>query len=104
MNRKEFIEGEIKREPNNPFNYYLLAFEYKKQGEFTDLETIAEYILEMHTDYQPIYYFYAEYLYYTNREILGKAIALEGIKLANKNKNNKIVKELEQLIEINEYH
>jgi hypothetical protein len=32
MNRKEFIEEEIKKEPNNPFNYYLLAFEYKKQG------------------------------------------------------------------------
>jgi hypothetical protein len=59
MNRKEFIEEEIKKEPNNPFNYYLLAFEYKKQGKFTDLETIAEYILEIHADYQPIYYFYA---------------------------------------------
>lgn len=101
MNRKEFIEEEIKREPNNPLNYYLLAFEYRNEGNFTELEITAEYILIKHTDYQPIYYFYAEYLYETNRENLGEKIASEGIRLAKINKNNKIVNELEQLIEIN---
>jgi hypothetical protein len=101
MNRKEFIEEEIKKEPNNPLNFYLMAFEHKKDGNFTELELVAEYILERFTDYQPIYYFYAEYLFGTNREGLGKTIASKGIELAKKSMNNKIVKELEQLIEMN---
>lgn len=102
MNRKEFIEEEINKEPNNPFNYYLLAFEYKMEGNFSQLETIAEYIIEKYGDYQPIYYFYAEHLYATDKEHLGKQVALEGIKLAKKYLNNKIVHELEQLININD--
>jgi hypothetical protein len=102
MNRIEFIESEINKEPNNPLNYYLLALEYRKEGNFTQLEITAEYILEKHSDYQPIYYFYAEHLYGTNREKFGTQIALKGIKLANKDLKYKISNELTQLIEINE--
>jgi hypothetical protein len=102
MNRKEFIEAEINKEPKNPLNYYLLALEYRKECNFSQLEIIAEYILEKHSDYQPIYFFYAEHLYGSNREKLGTQIALKGIKLADKVKNNKIVNELKQLIEIND--
>jgi hypothetical protein len=102
MNRKEFIEEEIKKEPNNPLNFYLIAFEHKKDGNFTELEIVAKYILERFIDYQPIYYFYAEYLFGTNRADIGKTIALKGIDLAQKNMNNKIAKELELLIEMND--
>ena len=32
MDRKEFIKNEINQDPTDPFNHYLLAIEYQKEG------------------------------------------------------------------------
>lgn len=100
MNRKEFIESEIKNFPNDPLNYYLLAIEFKKIEEYASFEATMENMLIQFPEYMPIYYLYAEYLFDVNQEQKATQIAKQGIKLALQNQNQKLVKELEQLINL----
>jgi hypothetical protein len=100
MNRQKFIEIEIKNEPNNPFNYYLLALEFRKNEDFNSFEMTLEDMLVRFTAYLPTYYVYAEYLFQVENFAKGSQIAKLGIKLAEEIENGKLKKELEQLIEL----
>jgi hypothetical protein len=100
MNRKEFIESEIKNFPNDPLNYYLLAIEFRKIEEYASFEATMENMLIQFPGYMPTYYLYAEYLFDVNQEQKATQIAQQGIKLALQNQNQKLVKELEQLINL----
>ncbi len=101
MNRKEFIENEIKLEPQNPMNYYLLALEYRKLANHIEFENTLELLLDRFNNYLPTYYMYAEYLYSNNQNEKADKIAMKGIELTLITKNTKMLNELKQLIEIN---
>lgn len=101
MNRQEIIKSEIKNEPDNPLNYYLLAIEYRQLNNRLDLENIMEFMLERFENYLPIYYFYSEHLFQMDQ--LDKAIKIseQGIRHAQKFNNIKLENELKQLIIVN---
>ncbi len=100
MNRKEFIETEIKNFPNDPLNYYLLAIEFRKTEEYQAFEEICTNMLVQFPDYMPTYYLFAEYLFDCNQEDLATKIAKQGIELALQMNNIKLSNELEQLINL----
>ena len=100
MNRKEFIETEIKNFPNDPLNYYLLAIEFRKTEEYQSFESICSKMLVEFPDYLPSYYLFAEYLFDRNQEDQATIIAKQGIKLALQLNNEKLSNELEQLINL----
>jgi hypothetical protein len=100
MNRKEFIESEIRNFPNDPLNYYLLAIEFRKVELYDSFEATMEKLLVQFPAYMPTYYLYAEYLYDRDQEQKATQIAEQGIVLARQAKNQKLVNELEQLINL----
>jgi tetratricopeptide (TPR) repeat protein len=101
MNRKEFIENEIKLDPENPMNYYLLALEFRKIGNILEFESALELLINRFNNYLPTYYIYAEYLYSNNQNEKAEEIIKKGIELAFVTKHTKIINELKQLNEIN---
>lgn len=101
MNRQEIISSEIENDPNNPFNYYLLAIEFRQLNSFQDLENVMELMLERFEYYLPLYYFYAEHLFQMDKIEKATQISERGIRLAQESGNSKLVNELKQLILIN---
>jgi len=100
MNRKEFIESEIRNFPNDPLNYYLLAIEFRKLELYDSFEATMENLLVHFPAYMPTYYLYTEYLFDRNHEQKATQIAEQGIAYARQAKNQKLVNELEQLINL----
>jgi tetratricopeptide (TPR) repeat protein len=101
MIRKEFIENEIKLDPENPMNYYLLALEFRKLGNYLEFESALESLINRFNNYLPTYYIYAEYLFSNNQNEKAEEIIKKGIDLAFVTENTKMIKELKQLNEIN---
>jgi len=101
MIRKEFIENEIKLDPENPMNYYLLALEFRKLGNYLEFESALESLINRFNNYLPTYYIYAEYLFSNNQNEKAEEIIKKGIDLAFVTENTKMINELKQLNEIN---
>lgn len=101
MIRKEFIENEIKLDPENPMNYYLLALEFRKLGNYLEFESTLETLINRFNDYLPTYYIYGGYLYSNNQNEKAEEIIKKGIDLAFVMENTKMINELKQLNEIN---
>jgi hypothetical protein len=102
MNRKKIIENEILIDPNNPLNHYLLAIELRQEMNFMKFETTLDYMLINFKDYLPIYFLYAEYLYQIDNSDKARTLAQIGIEIAKERNNEKVEKELNQLILIND--
>ena len=102
MNRREIILQEIKEDPENPFNYYLLAMEERADGNLENCIHILETILSKHPDYQPTYYTLAEILYSLDQTLDATKIAKLGIQKAKDLQLMKVLHELEQLILLND--
>lgn len=99
MKRKEFLEEEIKNNPQDPFNYYLLALELTKENPEMALNQFKK-IAEIFPDYLPNYYTYAKFLIDRNLENQAKKIIKEGIIIAQNQQKNKTEAELNQLLDI----
>ena len=55
MDRKEFIKNEIKQDPMDPFNHYLLAIELIKERAIKEaLEQFELIISDFQTTWRPI--------------------------------------------------
>lgn len=100
MIRKDFIEKEIKLDPQNPLNYYLLALEFRKLANHIEFETTLELLIHKFETYLPTYFIYAEYLYSINQNEKAEEVAKKGIDLALATNNTKMLNELKQLIEV----
>jgi len=101
MERKEFIKNEINQYPDDPFNYYLLAIEYQKQGDIDEAFIVFGKLILDFPDYIATYYTYANVLLESNKEELAEKIIRQGIKEAEKKGVTKAYKELNQLLELN---
>lgn len=101
MDRKEFIKNEINQDPTDPFNYYLLAIEWLKEGDFNEAFGQFEMIISDFPDYVATYYTYANALLAENREDRAEEIIQTGIVQADKKGATKALKELKQLLELN---
>lgn len=102
MNRREIILSEIKENPQNPFNYYLLAVEERSTGSITSSIEILIELKQNFPDYHPTYYTLAELLYQSDRNTEATAVAEEGIIKAKDLQLLKVSRELEQLILLND--
>jgi tetratricopeptide (TPR) repeat protein len=101
MDRKEFIKNEINQDPMDPFNYYLLAIEYQKEGMRQEAFEKFEQMITDFPDYVATYYTYANALLEENEEEKAEAIIHLGLKVAEEKGAAKALKELKQLLELN---
>lgn len=100
--RKNIILEEINNEPENPFNYYLLAIELYKEGDFEQANQQFNQLLENFPTYLPSYYTYAEKLIEQNLNLeYAEKIIERGLMVAEEQKNNKAQRELQALLDIN---
>ena len=101
MDRKEFIKNEINQDPMDPFNHYLLAIEYQKEGAKKESFDLFEEIIAQFPDYVATYYTYENALLSCDEEEKAEKIIWRGIKEAEKKGAAKTLKELKQLLELN---
>ncbi len=101
MDRKEFIKNEINQDPTDPFNHYLLAIEYQKEGSIKESFDLFEEIITQFPDYVATYYTYANALLASDEEDKAEKIIQKGIEEAEKKGAAKALKELKQLLELN---
>ena len=98
MNRKEFIISELKDNPQDPFNQYLLALEYLKENNRGEAISLFNNIYEKSPNYLPLYYTFAINLIELGDMVEAKVIVKKGIDLAVLLKNEKVKNELNQLL------
>ena len=101
MDRKEFIKNEIKQDPTDPFNYYLLAIELIKERAIKEALEQFELIISDFPDYVATYYTYAIALLEDDQDAKAEKIIQKGILVAEKKGAAKALKELKQLLELN---
>jgi Tfp pilus assembly protein PilF len=92
---KEFL----KEDPEDPFNHYVLALEYVKNGHTDDAHKVFEHLLNMHPSYLPSYYHFGKLLESTGQNTEAKRIFSEGIDLAVKQGAHKTAAELRSAVD-----
>lgn len=101
MNRTEIIQNEIKINPKDPFNYYLLALEFVKIGRKEEAIFYFNILKNDFEDYLPNYYTYANFLIEIAMDEQAEILIHQGIRLSQQQNNTKAEKELKQLLELN---
>jgi len=100
MNRKEFIISELKDNPQDPFNQYLMALEYLKENNRVEAISIFDNIYTTSPNYLPVYYIYALNLIELKRFKEAQLIIEKGFQLANNTNKEKVKNELSQLLDL----
>ena len=100
MNRKEFIISELKDNPQDPFNQYLMALEYIKENNRVEAISIFDNIYNTSPNYLPAYYIYALNLIELKSFKEAQLIIEKGIQLANSTNKEKVKNELSQLLDL----
>jgi tetratricopeptide (TPR) repeat protein len=100
MNRKKIIISELKINPQDPFNQYLLALEYLNENNRSEAISLFNYIYENSSNYLPVYYIYSLNLIELGNFEMAKIVIKKGIELATFTNKEKVKKELEQLFEL----
>ncbi|RRB06813.1 tetratricopeptide repeat protein [Larkinella rosea] len=83
----------IEEQPDDPFNVYALAMEYRDEQPAQALQYL-EKLLDQHPTYLPTYYKAAELLTERNNRTEAETVYLRGIELAREQKNEKAFQEL----------
>jgi Tfp pilus assembly protein PilF len=100
MNRKEFLKSEIEHNPSDPLNYYMLALEYKKEGDKALSRSQFDHLIEFYAYYLPTYYTYGAYLIEIGEEDKAEQILMKGHSLAVETGQEKMTKEIQSLLEL----
>lgn len=93
LSRLEQLKQFYKEEPENPFNIYALATEYKDSDPQKAL-WYFEILIEKHSEYIATYYHLAHLYIDLGKEDLAKKTFEEGIDMAMKNKETLALREL----------
>ena len=96
--RIKMLEEWIKENPNEPFNKYALAMEHSQVQPEKASELFGE-LLTLHPDYLPTYYIAASFFSYQGDQIHAIKILEKGIDLAQKQNNDKTLRELKSALE-----
>lgn len=91
--RIKFLLEQINLHPEDPFNLYALAIEYKDNQQDTALEYFGK-LLQKFPEYLPTYYHAAALYFETNQNREAENTYLLGIKLAEKLYKEKALREL----------
>ena len=91
--RIKFLLDQIELAPEDPFNLYALAIEYKDNQQDKAIKYF-EKLLKEFPEYLPTYYHAAALYFETNQNKEAENTYLLGIKLAEKLKKEKTLREL----------
>lgn len=91
--RIKYLQEEIENFPEDPFNYYALALEYIS-GAPQEAERLFGKLLSDFPDYLPVYYQSANYHFEKGDYSKAGELFTAGIALAEKQKNEKALREL----------
>lgn len=91
--RIKYLQEEIENFPEDPFNYYALALEYAGSSP-PEAERLFGKLLSDFPDYLPVYYQAANYYFEKGDFRKAEDLFLTGISLAEKQKNEKTLREL----------
>jgi len=91
--RIKYLQEEIENFPDDPFNYYALALEYAGSAPH-EAEPFFRKLLDKFPDYLPVYYQAANYYFDKGDIARAEDVFLAGISLAEKQKNEKTLREL----------
>ncbi len=99
MNNERFsiLESFLKEEPEDPFNWYAIAMEYKP----IDLAKSKEYLTHLLThfpDYLATYYQMAEIRIDASQKEDAEKVLEKGIALAKKQQDTNTLRELQKLL------
>ena len=93
LERIELLKGYCAEEPENPFNYYALALEYR-ESEKIEAASLFDFVAANFPNYLPVYFPAAQF-FFENEELLkAKNLFEAGIKLAHVLQDEKAKKEL----------
>lgn len=93
LSRLEQLKQFYKEEPEDPFNIYALATEYKDSDPKKALRYF-EILIEKHSEYIATYYHLAHLYIDLGKDNLAKKTFEEGIDMAMKNKETLALREL----------
>lgn len=91
--RIKFLLEQKESDPNEPFNYYALAIEYKDNQQDKALEYFEKLLREF-PEYLPTYYHAAAVFFEMGDNFNAEATYKSGIDLAEKLKKEKTLREL----------
>lgn len=91
--RIKYLQEEIENFPEEPFNYYALALEYTKSKPI-EASSQFEQLIEKFPEYLPTYYQAANLFFELNQYDKAETLFKQGILLAEKQDNQKTLKEL----------
>ncbi len=91
------LESFLKSEPEDPFNWYAVAMEYKSI-DIAKTKYHIDYLLSHFPDYLATYYQAAELLIGASEKDEAEKILGKGIQLAKVQKDNNTLRELQNLL------
>jgi tetratricopeptide (TPR) repeat protein len=91
------LEYFLKSEPEDPFNWYALAMEYKSI-DISKAKHYLDHLLNHFPDYLPTYYQVAELHIEESKKEEAETILEYGIKLAKSQNNSNTLRELQNLL------
>ena len=97
--RLKILKELVKEEPDEPFNKYALAMEYINIDPAEALKVLTD-LRKEHSEYLPTYYQLGQILTSNENYFEAEEVYLEGIALADKQTNEKILKELKGALQL----
>ncbi len=92
------LARQIKNNPGDSFSKFALALEFRKQGDFKKSRILFEDILESDPEYVGVYYHLGKLYEALDRLNDAKNLYERGIKIADKQKENRTKKELKEAL------
>ena len=96
--RLKLLQEYLKNDPNDPFNLYAIATEYRDEAPQKALE-YYEQLLTQHPDYLPTYYHAANLYAELNEGAKAEEIYNKGIALAKHQGNSLALRELQNALD-----
>ncbi|MFT7364062.1 MAG: Tfp pilus assembly protein PilF [Algoriphagus sp.] len=93
LDRIKLIKQFTEDEPENPFNWYALALEYREIDP-NQTEDLFSKLLQSHKSYLPTYFPAAHFFAEDGQIMKAQEIFLAGIEVAKADNNQKTLKEL----------
>jgi hypothetical protein len=91
--RIDLLKGYCKEEPDNPFNFYALALEYR-EFEKAEASHLFDFVLRTFPNYLPVYFPAAHFFYEQENLPKAKQLFESGLALAHALQDEKAKKEL----------
>ena len=93
LERIKLLKDYCAEEPQNPFNYYALALEYR-ESEKLEASNLFDFVLLNFPNYLPVYFPAAQFFFENNNLPKAKNLFESGIELAHALQDEKTKKEL----------